>query len=114
MIKAGTLDNRAAFFRRAATSDGYGNVLGGFPADPEFTVAAAIVTGTKRNEAVMASRLAGRNVFDVTLRYSEQAAEITTEWMMKDREGRIHNILWVDANRRQGRVWMTTEVGGPA
>ena len=89
-MPAGELRERVTFSERALTSDGYGNSLGDW-AD-QFTVAARI-RPRLGGEEVMAARLSGRNLATITVRYSSDTAEITTDWRAVDtRTGDVWNV----------------------
>lgn len=93
-MPAGKLRERVTFSQRAVTSDGYGNASGDW-AD-EFTVSARI-RPRLGGEEVMASRLQGRNLATITVRYSTDTAEITTDWRAVDaRTGDIWNIRSIE------------------
>lgn len=92
-MQAGDLRARVGFYVRPLQSDGYGNTEASeFPADPEFAVAAN-VKPKLGGENVLAGRLTGTNLVNITVRQSIQTALVTTEWRCKDeRTGVIYNI----------------------
>ena len=91
MTAAGNLRERLTFQRRALTSDGYGNSAGDWQS--EFTCAAEL-RPRMGGETVLQERLAGRQPYTVTIRYSAEAAEVTPEWRAFDARNpsRIFNI----------------------
>ena len=90
------LSHRLAFDRRIEVDDGYGNLEGQF--QEQFIVTAAL-RSRGGNEAVVASRLEGRNLFGVYLRSSSQTRQIESDWQMRDtRQGH-----WVDEG--DNRYW---------
>lgn len=91
-MQAGDLRNKIAFYRRIIIDDGYGNKTGGYPDKPTF-----ILSGNVRprlgGEAVLAGRLAGRNTVNITVRMSDAARSITSDWKATDlRSGTEYNI----------------------
>lgn len=78
-MAAGSLRERVSFAKRGpAVDDGYGNTESTF-AD-QFTVAARIKPRIGGSEAVTAARLSGRQPYVITVRYSNQTKQITTDW----------------------------------
>jgi SPP1 family predicted phage head-tail adaptor len=107
-MQAGDLRDRVGFYQRAATSDGYGNSEGEFPDAPEFTVAANIKPRLG-GESVLASRLQGTHLANITVRVSAQTRQVTEAWRVKnERTGEVYNIRSIidpeQATHRQGRV----------
>jgi head-tail adaptor len=90
MIDAGKLRARVAFEKRAEVDDGLGNTEGDFV--EQFVVSAAIVPKLG-GETVVASRLAGHNLVNVTIRQSLDARQIRPEWRGRNvRTGELLNI----------------------
>jgi SPP1 family predicted phage head-tail adaptor len=87
---AGELRERVAFEARVQGDDGFGNPEGAFA--HRFERAASIAPRLG-GEEVMAARLSGRQPATITIRYCKQAAEITTDWRVRDvRAGTIYGI----------------------
>lgn len=97
------------FYKRAVISDGYGNSQGDFATEPEFTCAANIKPRLG-GEAVLAGRLEGKNLVNITVRQSSDTSAVTTDWRAKnERSGELYNIRSIidpDENTAQhGRFW---------
>lgn len=80
-IRSGDLAERVGFYQRSALDDGYGNSENGFAV--VFT-AAAQIKPRLGGEGVLAGRLAGRNLVNITVRKFAATSEVTTDWMVKD------------------------------
>ena len=80
------LDHRAIFSARREISDEYGGTRDEWV--PQFTELAG-VKYLRGGESVMQARLASRNPVIVTIRNSERARQITSEWQveLRDRTG---------------------------
>lgn len=119
MTSAGDLRDRVGFYKRGTTGDpdaspptfddGYGNTVGEFSATAEFSVAANIKPRLG-GEAVLAGRLTGQNLVNITVRQSDDTSSITTDWRAKnERSGELYNIRSIidpDENTAQhGRFW---------
>lgn len=90
MSAASELRERVTFAQRALVSDGHGNAEGEY--EDEFTVSARI-RPRLGGEQVMAGRLEGKNIATITVRYSSDTAQITTDWEARDaRTGQKWNI----------------------
>lgn len=74
------LDHRAIFSARREISDEYGGTRDEWV--PQFAEWAE-VTYLRGTEAVMQARLASRNPVVVTIRNSERARQITSEWQVE-------------------------------
>lgn len=108
-MQAGDLRARVGFYQRENSSDGYGNNQADFTADPEFIVAANIKPRLG-GEAVLAGRLTGQNLVNITLRQSDDTSSITVDWRAKDeRSGQIYNIRSIidpyEHTAQHGRFW---------
>lgn len=88
-MTAGKLDRRALFQSPVTGDDGYGNEVTGEWKD-EF-IRWAGVQFLKGGEAVMASRLEGKQPVIVTVRADSETARITPEWRCVI-DGRNYNI----------------------
>ena len=101
-MKVGDLRHRLTFQARPIQSgDEYGTYEGDF--EDEFTVWAA-VKPKLGGEDVLAGRLQGRNLVNITIRYSDQAAQITTDWRAVQGT-KIYNIRSIiDPDDR--RMWL--------
>lgn len=80
-MSSAELREKVTFSQRAIVSDGYGNNEGEYV--DEFTVAARI-RPRLGGEEVMAARLQGKNLATITVRYSSDTAQITTDWRATD------------------------------
>lgn len=90
MIKAGELRQRFSFAFRQTVSDGMGNEQGEWVQQFEAWGKRVVLRG---GEQVMADRLAGREPAIITIRASNQARQVTTDWRCTDtRTGDIFNI----------------------
>jgi SPP1 family predicted phage head-tail adaptor len=84
-MRVAELRHRLTFQARPIqTGDEYGTYEGDF--EDEFTVWAA-VKPKLGGEDVLAGRLKGRNLVNITIRYSDQASLITTDWRAVQRIG---------------------------
>lgn len=92
---AGQLYQRVAFDERQLASDGYGNVDGDFA--QVFSCRAGF-TYLRGSEAVIASRLEGRQPVVVRVRASPETREVAPEWRMRD----LENGEWADSGET---VW---------
>lgn len=82
--RAGALRDRLHFQQRTSVSDGFGNTLpGAGPYETRFTVMAAM-RPLRGSEAVMASRLEGRQPYAVTVRAFAGLRDVTTDWRLVD------------------------------
>lgn len=87
---AGRLNQRFRFESRAEQSDGAGNTVSNWVA--RFVTAAAR-QNLKGGEAVMASRLEGRQPVILRIRVSTDSRAVTTDWRAVDaRSGEAFNI----------------------
>lgn len=91
-MAAGDLRDKVGFYKRLQVEDDYGNTESVFPLDPEFEVAANIKPKLG-GEDVLAGRLSGRNLVNITVRKSSATLDVTTDWVAKDeRSGELYNI----------------------
>lgn len=90
-MEARRLKERLTFQARALFSDGYGNTQTDF--EDEFTEHAAVVPRLG-GETVLAGRLAGRNLVNITVRRSSNTEQVTPEWRAVDARNtaKIYNI----------------------
>ena len=90
MSKVRKLSGRVSFAARSIVDDGYGNERGDWV--DQFTVWAGI-TYLRGSEAVIASRLEGKQPAVMRVRVSPQTRLITTDWRATDlRTGEVYNI----------------------
>lgn len=97
-MPAGDLRDRVGFYQRGASLPGgsppppdYGSAPG-YPSTATFVVYAKIAPRLG-GEQVLAARLTGRNLADITVRQSSETAQINTDWICKDEDsGEIYNI----------------------
>lgn len=92
MMQAGDLRSRVGFYQRLSGDDGYGNVEGRYPSAPNFECRANI-RPKLGGESVLASRLTGTNLVNITVRQSTNTRLIDTAWVLKDeRSGIAYNV----------------------
>lgn len=97
-MQAGDLRSRVGFYKRGAVGADsppaidYGNTELEFGDDPEFTCSANIKPRLG-GEGVLAARLTGTNLVNITVRRSSDTLLINTAWRCKDeRSGVLYNI----------------------
>lgn len=93
-MNAGDLRSKVGFYKRPPNdaSPDYGAAEGEFLSTAEFTCAANIKPRLG-GEQVLAQRLSGTNLVNITVRASSRASEVDTAWMVKDeRSGVQYNI----------------------
>lgn len=110
-MRAADLRDRVGFYQRAMTSDGYGNSQGDFPDEPEFT-AAANIKPRLGGEQVLAGRLQGTNLANITVRSSYLTRQVGTDWKLKnERTGEVYNIRSIiDPEQAAGKQGMFLEM----
>lgn len=94
--RAGALRERLHFQRRGDGDDGMGGPPQ--PGTGEFATVFTASAGLRPRvggEAVDAARLGGRQPFVMTVRYSQQMADVTPAWQLLDarNEGRVLSII---------------------
>jgi head-tail adaptor len=92
---AGQLYERVAFDERSLQSDGYGNTEGGFE---QVLTCRAGFTYLRGSEAVIASRLEGRQPIVVRVRRSSETEQIEPDWRMRN----LNDGAWEDSGET---VW---------
>lgn len=93
-LQAGDLRSRVGFYQRpsSANNPDYGVKEGEFSDTAEFTCAANIKPRLG-GEGVLAGRLTGTNLVNITVRNSSRTQLVDTAWRAKDdRSGAIYNI----------------------
>jgi len=93
-MQAGDLRSLVGFYQRqvVSTDPDYGNEQTEFPDEPSFTCAANIKPRLG-GEDVLASRLTGTNLVNITVRRSSDTVQVDTAWRAKDeRSGTIYNV----------------------
>lgn len=107
---AGHLKHSIAFQTHAVIDDGYGNRRGAFAT--QFTVRARIEPRLG-GEAVLAARLTGRNMANITVRASANTRTVAPEWRAIDsRTGEVWNVRSViDPDDRRMFIEMLVEKG---
>ena len=94
-MPAGSLRYKVGFYQRPALGNSppdYGNTEGEFPGSAQFIVPANI-TPKLGGEQVLAERLTGKHLVNITVRQSAATASITTDWMAKNEQtGEVFNI----------------------
>jgi head-tail adaptor len=104
LMQAGDLKYRVGFYGPDPHDDGFGNTIM-FNDTPDFIVSAAMEPKLG-GETVLAGRLAGRNLINVTVRSSEQTRSVKPEWKAKDeRTGDDLNIRSI-IDPDQQRQWL--------
>lgn len=100
-MQSGDLCDRIGFYRPVVSDDGAGNQTSGFPDVPSLGPIAANITPKLGGESVLAGRLTGRNLVNITVRQSVQSRSVTTDWRARDeRAGVVYNIRSIiDPNR---------------
>lgn len=102
--RAGDLRRRVRFYKLVVRDDGYGNTEAGYSTDPEFTVWASIVPRLG-GEQVLADRLSGRNLVNITVRQSNLTTQINESWKAKDADDVEYNIRSIiDPFERPGEI----------
>ena len=97
-MPAGNLRYRIGFYSRQALgassppAPDYGYTETGYGGTADFVVRANIAPKLG-GEDVLASRLTGTNLVNITVRQSSDTRDVTTEWQAKDEDsGDIYNI----------------------
>jgi SPP1 family predicted phage head-tail adaptor len=91
-IRSSELRSLIGFYQRQTISDNYGNEQTVFPDVPVFTCAANIKPRLG-GESVLAARLSGSNMVNITVRKSSDTAQIDSAWRVKDeRTNVIYNV----------------------
>ena len=91
-LQAGDLRNKVGFYQRLAIDDGHGNTEGKYPSAANFTTRAKIAPKLG-GESVLADRLTGRNLVNVTVRQYALTRTVTEAWALKDEHsGVAYNI----------------------
>lgn len=106
---AGPLDQRVAFDKQSATSDGAGGTTTAFA--EQFTCSAAF-KHLRGGEAVMAGRLAGKHALVATVRRYSETRLIGTDWRMRDaRTGEVYNIRDISPTKDRAFLELLCESG---
>ncbi len=93
-MNASDLRNRVGFYQRPAAPAGtdYGNTEGEFPASATFTCYANIKPRLG-GEQVLAQRLTGVNLVNITVRASSNTRQVNPGWKVKDERSEVdYNI----------------------
>jgi head-tail adaptor len=108
-MEAGELRSRIGFYLPVSSDDGYGNTASGFGANPTYTVSTNIKPRLG-GESVLAGRLTGTNLVNITVRQSSNTRTVTTAWLVKDeRSGVIYNIRSIidpDEGKTGAGTWL--------
>jgi head-tail adaptor len=108
-INAGHLRETVAFDERVLVDDGYGNMEGDFT--EQFQCRAGF-TWLRGGEAVMASRLEGRQPLVARVRASTETRRIEPDWRMRDlRTGETYAVRSVAPTPDRKWIDVTTEGG---
>lgn len=107
------LNKRVGFFARRPKDDGRGNLRQAFAATPNFVMDAS-VEPRFGGETVMAARLAGRQIYTITVRGCRDVRDVTTEWQLKNmRSQELLNIRSITNPDGQGQWFeILAETGG--
>lgn len=107
---AADLRERVAWEKRGVVDDGYGNEVSG-PFEEQFETRAGF-THLRGGEAVIASRLEGRQPVVVRVRASSETRLIDTDWQVRDvRTGDVYAVRsvaptpdrrWIDVMVERG------------
>jgi SPP1 family predicted phage head-tail adaptor len=108
-FNARKLQHRVTFATRAIGDDGYGNERDGF--EDQFTVWAGL-TYLRGSEAVIASRLEGRQPVVIRVRKSPDTKGITTDWRAQVASGETFNIRTIVPTDDRRFFDITAESGG--
>lgn len=92
-MEAGRLRDRVGFYPLLpSVNDGYGNEVSGHASLPSFQCSAAIEPKLA-GETVLAGRLTGRDLVNITVRRSSLTATVDPTWKVRDeRSRREYNI----------------------
>lgn len=92
VMGAGDLRDKVGFYKRVTASDGYGNNEGEFGVSAEFE-APALIRPRLGGEAVLAARLTGQGLANITVRTCTDTLLVTTDWRVKnERTGEVYNV----------------------
>lgn len=93
VLQAGDLRARVGFYALVEQDDGKGNTVSGFAAVPAFDPVAANIRPRLGGEDVLAGRLTGKNLVNITVRQSAQTRRVGEDWKARDeRAGVDYNI----------------------
>lgn len=109
-MQAGDLRSRVGFYPQVIADDGFGNETSG-PADaPGFDPVRANIQPRLGGESVLAGRLTGTNLVNITVRQSSLTRTVTTAWQAKDeRSSVIYNIRSIidpDEGKTGAGTWL--------
>src|SRR4051794_23518053 len=91
-MQAGDLRDRVGFYRPVVSDDGAGNLTSSFADVPALQMAANI-TPKLGGESVLAGRLTGKNLVNITVRKSALSLAVTADWRARDeRSTVVYNI----------------------
>lgn len=112
-MQTGELRERVSFFAPVDGVDGSGNTISSFNDFADFVRWASVVPRLG-GETVLAGRLAGRNLVNLTVRQSGSTTNrVTTDWQARnEKTGTVYNIRSI-IDPDQSRVWweMLCEIG---
>lgn len=92
MQGGGDLRYKIGFYKRVDIDDGAGNTQGGYDSLPVFTTAGNIKPRLG-GETVLAGRLTGTNLVNITVRNSANARLVDDDWIAcNERTGETYNI----------------------
>jgi len=108
-LSAGSLRQKVGFYARIEITDAYGNVVTGFAEQPELTCAASIAPKLG-GESILAGRLQGTSLVNITVRRSRDTDRIELDWCAKnERSGEIYNVRSkidpLQDSPQRGRIW---------
>jgi hypothetical protein len=91
-MQAGDLRSRVGFYQLQAETDDAGNTEAGYLDEADFECAANIKPRLG-GEQILASRLSGTNLVNITVRSEARTLSVNTSWKIKDvRTGVLYNI----------------------
>jgi hypothetical protein len=98
-VGGGNLRYSVGFYQRQAgpapsspPAPDYGDTEGSFPSSANFIVPGNIMPKLG-GEDVLAARLTGKNLVNITIRQSAATVTVTTDWIAKnERSGEVYNI----------------------
>lgn len=108
---AGPLREVFAAESRQRIDDGAGNETSG-PWVEQFRLEAGI-EARRGGESIIAGRLQGTVTYILSTRYSGNAAQITTDWRLRDaRSGQTYNVLTAIPRPRRDYIDFDVQAGG--